>query len=62
MSVYKHPKTGKWYCIFRVTETDGTRRQIKKSGFARKGEAKEYERRYPELNGCRMGWRPPREP
>ncbi len=60
MSVYKNPKTGKWYCIFRVTDWTGKRKQIKKSGFARKGEAKEYERTYLERNDFRMGWRTPR--
>ena len=44
MSVYKNPKTGKWYCIFRVTDWTGKRKQVKKSGFARRADALEYER------------------
>lgn len=46
MSVYKNPKTGKWYCIFRVTDWTGKRKQIKKSGFNRRADALEYERNY----------------
>ena len=46
MSVYKNAKTGKWYCIFRVTDWTGKRKQIKKSGFARRADALEYERNY----------------
>lgn len=46
MSVYKNHKTGKWYCIFRVTDWTGKRKQIKKSGFARRADALEYERNY----------------
>ena len=46
MSVYKNPKTGKWYCIFRVTDWTGKRKQIKKSGFTRRADALEYERNY----------------
>ena len=46
MSVYKNQKTGKWYCIFRVTDWTGKRKQIKKSGFARRADALEYERNY----------------
>lgn len=46
MSVYKNSKTGKWYCIFRVTDWTGKRKQIKKSGFARRADALEYERNY----------------
>ena len=46
MSVYKNSKTGKWYCIFRVTDWTGKRKQIKKSGFARRADAQEYERNY----------------
>ena len=46
MPVYKHPKTGKWYCAFRVTDWTGKRKQIKKEGFARRADAVEYERNY----------------
>lgn len=46
MSVYKNKKTGKWYCIFRVTDWTGKRKQVKKSGFARRADALEYERNY----------------
>ena len=46
MSVYKNAKTGKWYCIFRVTDWTGKRKQIKKSGFDRRADALEYERNY----------------
>lgn len=46
MSVYKNQKTGKWYCIFRVTDWTGKRKQIKKSGFTRRADALEYERNY----------------
>ncbi len=46
MSVYKNPKTGKWYCIFRVTDWTGKRKQIKKAGFTRRADALEYERNY----------------
>lgn len=46
MSVYKHPKTGKWYCIFRFDDWRGTRKQIKKSGFNRRADALEWERNY----------------
>ena len=46
MSVYKNPKTGKWYCIFRVTDWTGKRKQIKKAGFSRRADALEYERNY----------------
>jgi len=46
VSVYKNQKTGKWYCIFRVTDWTGKRKQIKKSGFARRADALEYERNY----------------
>ena len=46
MSVYKNPKTGKWYCIFRVTDWTGKRKQIKKAGFSRRADAVEYERNY----------------
>jgi integrase len=46
MSVYKNEKTGKWYCIFRVTDWTGKRKQIKKAGFARRADALEYERNY----------------
>lgn len=44
MSVYKNQKTGKWYCIFRVTDWTGKRKQVKKSGFTRRADAQEYER------------------
>lgn len=44
MSVYKNAKTGKWYCIFRVTDWTGKRKQVKKSGFTRRADALEYER------------------
>ena len=46
MSVYKNPKTGKWYCIFRTVDWTGKRKQIKKSGFTRRADALEYERNY----------------
>ncbi|MBQ2634020.1 MAG: site-specific integrase [Oscillospiraceae bacterium] len=46
MSVYKNAKTGKWYCIFRVTDWTGKRKQIKKAGFSRRTDALEYERNY----------------
>lgn len=46
MSVYKDKKTGKWYCIFRVDDWTGKRKQIKKAGFARRADALEYERNY----------------
>ena len=46
MSVYKNPNTGKWYCIFRVTDWTGKRKQIKKAGFTRRADALEYERNY----------------
>lgn len=46
MSVYKNTKTGKWYCIFRVTDWTGRRKQVKKSGFARRADAVQYEREY----------------
>lgn len=46
MSVYKNRNTGKWYCIFRVTDWTGKRKQIKKAGFARRSDAIEYERNY----------------
>lgn len=46
MSVYKNQKTGKWYCIFRVTDWTGKRKQVKKAGFARRADALEYERNY----------------
>ncbi len=46
MSVYKHPKTGKWYCTFRVTDWTGKRKQIKREGFSRRSDALAYERDY----------------
>lgn len=46
MSAYKNPKTGEWYCIFRVTDWTGKRKQIKKSCFARRADALAYEREY----------------
>ncbi|MBD9257488.1 MAG: hypothetical protein EGR99_02810 [Faecalibacterium sp.] len=36
MPAYKNQKTGEWYCIFRVTDWTGKRKQIKKSCFARR--------------------------
>jgi len=42
--VYKNQKTGKWYCIFRVTNWTGKRKRVKKSGFTRRADALEYER------------------
>ena len=43
MSQYKNEKTGKWYAIFRYRTYEGVNKQVKKSGFATKREAKEYE-------------------
>lgn len=46
MPAYKNQKTGEWYCIFRVTDWTGKRKQIKKSCFARRADALAYEREY----------------
>ena len=46
MSQYKDEKTGKWYAIFRYRTYEGTNKQVKKSGFATKREAKQYEQDY----------------
>ena len=46
MSQYKNEKTGKWYAIFRYRTYEGANKQVKKSGFASKREAKEYEAEY----------------
>lgn len=46
MSVYKDPKTGKWYCKFRYTDWTGKRVQKKKCGFLKKSEAQAWEREF----------------
>lgn len=43
MSVYKDPKTGKWFCMYRIKDIRGKRKQIKKTGFKTKELAYKYE-------------------
>ena len=43
MSVYKDPKTGKWFCMYRIKYIRGKRKQIKKTGFETKELAYKYE-------------------
>lgn len=43
MPAYKDGKTGKWYCKFYYRDWNGERKQKKKSGFARKREAMQWE-------------------
>lgn len=46
MPAYKDAKTGKWYCKFYYTDWTGSQKQKKKSGFALKREALEWERKF----------------
>lgn len=50
MSVAKNPKTGKWYCKFYYKDYTGKRMQKKKEGFAKKGEAQEWEKDFRARN------------
>ena len=54
MSQYKDEKTGKWYAIFRYRTYEGKNKQVKKSGFATKREAKQYETEFvSKMNGSK---------
>ena len=44
MPLYKDEKTGKWYCKFYYKDWNGERKQKKKSGFALKRDAAQWER------------------
>lgn len=46
MPAYKNEKTGKWYCKFYYEDWYGNTQQKKKSGFALKREALEWEREF----------------
>lgn len=48
MPAYKNETTGKWYCKFYYTDWTGEKKQKKKSGFALKREALEWERTFLE--------------
>lgn len=43
MPAYKDEKTGKWYCKFYYVDWNGQKKQKKKSGFALKREAQQWE-------------------
>lgn len=44
MPVYKDKKSGTWYCQFYYKDWMGNKKQKRKRGFKKQGEAKDWER------------------